>query len=467
MKIDFEVKMAGIFLGILGLGFLGMIVLGKYKELVFWQWSIPVALMIIYLIFGLTMSKTQWNRQSFADSFYYMGFSFTLIALMISLNPFTEHASLNPETMLRYMGIALITTVIGLIGRTVMVQFRKTVSDQEEEAKEEIEQLTTKLQEQMTTSIEGFQIVSLEIDKTLNDSLKAVEETLKGFAKKEETLLEKLLEKFSTVYYQTIDDLREKLEAIQIPETIFTAKLEDALAEIPLLLVEFREILDASSKELKLSAGEVNTAIRDVGKNISVSKNRIKRVRESLEELYNVYDEGVSRWLEGLADTDFLEIDIRERMEPILEGLTNAFNVLRSNVHGTSTVFRQETVKLSGSFTEYREKITEAMDDMAVPVEIKETRVDIANYNKTLKELISNLERLNTGITNYAVSLRKLSEQIISLQTGFASKNEDAKRELEAYSTALRNDSAQVSQVVGKVEKVVTESIDFLNRKLS
>lgn len=461
MKIDVEHKIGAVFISVLVLGTAGIL----------FHWSVPVALMGLYLIFGLSLTKKQWNRQSFADSFYYMGFSFTLLSLLVLLNPLKGNADLEPGKVLRYMGIALLTTVFGLIVRTVLVQFRKTIMDQEEDAREEIEELSAKLRKQMTTSIEGFENVALEIDSTLNSSLEMVKGTLENYTKQGETLITQLINRAAAVYQKVIDDLKAKFESIEIPVTIVSEKLDKALDEVPQLLSEFKNTLDTSSKELRGSATDVNTALRSVGKNISVSADMINRVREALGDLYSIYEQGVNKHLEQLGKLDLSEVDVTRRMRPVLEDLESAYDEFRTNLQTAAGFLRQEVVNLAKGISEDGGTLREAVQDIGElakpPAETKDSRADIVNYNKVLKGLINNLEGLNNGISTYSQNVRGLGQQMMYLQGSITSKNEDVKKELDAYAASLRSESAQVSEVVGKVREVVTESIEFIKRKIS
>ena len=81
--------------------------------------------MMAYL-FGIIFLNKKMNTfvrdEQMGDSFYYLGFLYTLTALAISL--FSIEGDIND--LLKNFGIAITTTLVGLIGRIILSQFRES-----------------------------------------------------------------------------------------------------------------------------------------------------------------------------------------------------------------------------------------------------------------------------------------------------------------------------------------------------
>ena len=73
----------------------------------------------------------------FADSVYYLGFSFTLISLFGAT--VLEKLKAEPEEIVSYFGMALSTTILGILYRTYHSQFTDLNEDPIEKAKKELE----------------------------------------------------------------------------------------------------------------------------------------------------------------------------------------------------------------------------------------------------------------------------------------------------------------------------------------
>ena len=82
--------------------------------------------MIFYLIYGLSQHPSHQDKRGFSDSFYYLGFTFTLLSLFLAiafdkLTIGANTASFN--AVFNYFGTALSTTIFGIIVRTMNTNF--------------------------------------------------------------------------------------------------------------------------------------------------------------------------------------------------------------------------------------------------------------------------------------------------------------------------------------------------------
>lgn len=101
-------------------------------------WLVPVIVMFGYLGYGHRIARRQGTILEFADSFYYLGFTFTIASLLGSLKPFSR-ASIEPRDVLYSFGLGLFTTLIGVIGRTVMQMSYQTPNERLEATNRRIE----------------------------------------------------------------------------------------------------------------------------------------------------------------------------------------------------------------------------------------------------------------------------------------------------------------------------------------
>jgi len=88
----------------------------------------PIAAMGGYIAYGLYFDPTNRVSIQFADSIYYQGFLFTLMGLLASLWHLSEDSQ-NAGALTASFAIALTTTVIGIIARTLIASFRADMED--------------------------------------------------------------------------------------------------------------------------------------------------------------------------------------------------------------------------------------------------------------------------------------------------------------------------------------------------
>src|SRR5690606_10536290 len=73
--------------------------------------GVPLLAMFAYIYAGRYLDKANLNTDAFADSVYYMGFLFTLVALVFSLFAITGDGTTTAGLVLRF-GVALSTTIV-------------------------------------------------------------------------------------------------------------------------------------------------------------------------------------------------------------------------------------------------------------------------------------------------------------------------------------------------------------------
>jgi hypothetical protein len=129
--------MATRFVASLPSTFMGFIALGVAVILTFswWyggtpggagQWTmigIVVGLMVVYGVVLWLRSRTEYASESDGETFYYLGFIYTLATLVATFAPLLN-SSERPESrhVLGLFGLGLITTFVGLAGRIVFAQ---------------------------------------------------------------------------------------------------------------------------------------------------------------------------------------------------------------------------------------------------------------------------------------------------------------------------------------------------------
>lgn len=90
---------------------------------------LPLALMALYVVVGLRRrDRDELGDEKFADSCYYLGFIFTISAIIICLLDLGAIGERLGDIAVRF-GAAMVTTVAGLIVRVILVSFRKDAHD--------------------------------------------------------------------------------------------------------------------------------------------------------------------------------------------------------------------------------------------------------------------------------------------------------------------------------------------------
>lgn len=140
-------------------------------------WPVPLIAMGLYLAIGTRLARESGVIFEFADSFYYLGFTLSVSSLLASLEPFNFVHRPDPEKVFHYFGLGMLTTLAGVVGRTMLQTYYRTpaetletvnrqIADQAREYLENLAQLNTQVSSIVTKTATTYQEkVTPELDK--------------------------------------------------------------------------------------------------------------------------------------------------------------------------------------------------------------------------------------------------------------------------------------------------------------
>lgn len=234
-------------------------------------------LMVAYLISILVVKKktnTFIRDEQMGDSFYYLGFLFTLTALVFSLFSLGTDGI---DDLLKKFGVAITTTLIGLIGRIIMSQFRESLDEIKEKAESQISAAARKLNVQLESSInilrEQSIIIAKNTDKTLQDSSLS----LRRFMEENNKILQDSTNQSKNVideFNKNAQEISKNLSKINIPTNKFQ-KFEESVDG-------FVNTLNSLEQGMKNSLAE--SEIRKIAEQFKSLSNSISSQSKMLNE---------------------------------------------------------------------------------------------------------------------------------------------------------------------------------------
>ena len=214
-----------------------------------------IALMLVYL-FGIMFLNNKLNTfvrdEQMGDSFYYLGFLFTLTALAVSL--FSLKEGTDSGVLLKNFGVAITTTLAGLIGRIMLSQFRETLDEMKEKAETQISDSARKLNTQLIQSIDILKNQSVNISKNTDQALKDSSSSLRRFMVENNKILQESTEKSKDVieeFNARASEITSKISKINIPTEKFK-KFEESVNNIVNTLNDLETGLKKSSAESEI-----------------------------------------------------------------------------------------------------------------------------------------------------------------------------------------------------------------------
>lgn len=167
------------------------IVVAKFMGLgAVWVTSIPVLLMAVYAIAIFLVRRLRLRDDQTGDNFYYMGFIFTLTSLAISLVQYG--AGVEVTEIIQNFGVAVATTIAGIIFRILFNLARRDPVEVEHIARIELSDASRKVRRELDTILiemahfrrtnqqmlsEGFEEIRAEVLKTAENATAAIDRT--------------------------------------------------------------------------------------------------------------------------------------------------------------------------------------------------------------------------------------------------------------------------------------------------
>ena len=139
---------------------------------------------LVYFWLIIKTRRFRLREDKAADNLYFLGFLFTVSALIISLLKFSQNTGTetqianNPLVVVEDLGIGLITTLFGLLLRVFVSQLRRDPEEIEEDVRISLADAADRLQGDITATAE-----MIESEGSIRSSIRRVARDTKGTAK--------------------------------------------------------------------------------------------------------------------------------------------------------------------------------------------------------------------------------------------------------------------------------------------
>jgi hypothetical protein len=225
------------------------IVLGTQFENGLVTVGVPIIVLLGYFFYGQDRTRAQISTAQFADTVYYLGFLFTLVALLASLLFFGTGDNFLTRLAPQF-GLALSTTVLGLALRIYLVNFTPTQEDTAERVEEDLAATATVLRNQLE---------QLNVDMVARNDL--INQSLTTAVTRTSQSLEKAIKKAGKDLTDMTSETRDAVkEELAVFSDLSTTAAEDA-ATLSEDLATKRKALLERLNETKLPADVFTDAL--------------------------------------------------------------------------------------------------------------------------------------------------------------------------------------------------------------
>jgi methyl-accepting chemotaxis protein len=231
---------------------------------------LAVALMLIYGLFAMQITQVRIRPDRLGDNFYYLGFIFTLASLSAALMQF--RGGVKVDDLVGSFGIALVTTIVGIVGRVVFLQMRSELDDVEEAVRRDLAATASELKAQLGSTIREFEVFRTTLLQSMTETQQECAKTAKNQIDALSTF-EKELKRFSD---QSFDSNRRHTSSMEKATTSLSHSVKtisDRAAGMSLP----NERLSEQMREFSVSLEALLKRLGNVIEDVALRANRRRR----------------------------------------------------------------------------------------------------------------------------------------------------------------------------------------------
>lgn len=193
------------------------------------RFLLPVVVMAAYFVYGLGVQDK--NTERFADSLYFMGFLWTLTALITAL----FGGRLTSTTVFKAFGYALITTAVGMLLRLLVIQFQETLADRVVHAQIEVDRTVSRFRDEVEKAADVIQRFRTSAETRLDEQARALTSALETIRTSIQTAHSEATQASVNSIGQAAGVLAARLREFHVPQTRIeqeATKVADELGEL-------------------------------------------------------------------------------------------------------------------------------------------------------------------------------------------------------------------------------------------
>jgi gas vesicle protein len=410
-----------------GAAFLGAVTMVLCSWL---SWGLGVATFLVVLVMVgyfllLTTSGDRVSAEA-ADSIYYLGFSFTLFALMVAVRDvaFEDAVRIDVILVVKAFGLALCTTAFGLIGRVYLVS---NIDEQMQDGPEQaaIDQSASalrRLEHEVGATIQTLKDSRENISGRLEE-LRAAELSAaqRAFADHEAALAEQSAS-FNRKVLESSSGLDEHAqEAIN-------KVMEVGVAAISEVGATAKSARDAINNSFSGIASRLDEEAREAQNHAQEAASRLQSAtsgfRTASQDIQNALSEALRNWKSQIEDagtglTDGVSANLKassKKLEASSKGLTDGLDAVASRLAGVKFDTVDTAFELAGqSINEACQKLSTELNSVGEKLSTSFPAEE--EYSKIFDPLT---KPLNNAATECLKAMDKMKEAAATTGVAFA-----------------------------------------------
>ena len=432
------------------IGICGIVFFKWQSYPIFWTIGWPICAMIVYWIIMWTVNESSLY-EIIGDNCYYLGFVFTLTSLAVTLyllhmiGDVEAQGQLPMREVISGFGVALSSTIVGIVLRVLMLRMSPDMAQQEGEARVDLDLAIRDFRTHLSMSIGELKRYSVETNQVLAEQRDAIRETLAQDADTHRQALESSTTAITRFSEETESRLSEHWAALEQGVTRDAeAYREAAQASVS----AFREALEKIAETFFERHGSIREALQSSG-------GKYRQILEStVTDLRHVLGEAVQAFAEYREEASRLTSLSRRTFEQTGESAEAARTELERMKALTESiaVLSSESRGLDAALSGLADRLATVEDDIAAKFEPAVARMSegatvvsavLADSSGKFKSAAEHFE----AITRFSEETEsRLSEHWAALEQGVTRDAEAYREAAQASVSAFREALEEIAE---------------------
>ncbi|MDP3296578.1 MAG: hypothetical protein Q8N09_03140 [Thermodesulfovibrionia bacterium] len=383
--------------------------------------TIPITLMIAYIIIGVKRHPDDISDEKFGDSCYYLGFLFTISTIILILFDLPD-AGLKFERIAARFGAAMVSTLLGMGARVYIVNFKKDLQEVKQTIEDSLIDTAKTFQIHLEIFVEKIKRLhedvytySNKVTTQINITTEKYTENLSEIFKKINDDNAKIAEQFTTAMKTVSDSIIETTKKFEEELTKSAATLNSKIQEMNLpgdyFVKIMQEPVDNLKKEINLITSDISNLSETLKKGSGSIGNEVTNLTTDLRSWSGKISKAFEKIVKSFNDTPALIDKInntiagQEQILKIVDHYTKTIDNLSISIKNSIS---ESMANINIQTQQLNDKIQNVTEGQMVTSNLIKGAPEFFNISKTTsdqllifqKELSKSIELIQTLIKN-------------------------------------------------------------------
>ena len=421
------------------------------------------SVIVAYVVITLTSVRARLDPGQIGDNAYYLGFVLTLASLAYTLYELGVEAG-DAELfgdVIAGFGIALSSTIVGVIVRVVLLQYRVDLVAREREIRLQLNDAMRRFHVEVEDFVRGTKFLGIEIRQSLDEHHQQM-------AERYEQSIEELVGDLSTGHQKILEGIVEQSKETNRGLVSSTrnsiSNVEKAVLEtVGTVSGQMQETNIAINEGIRSAADVLKRSLQETSKLMSGGLGDLRsEVRSAVEEMSRVHAENMKREADLIdeAATAMQSIgsfaggarnSISSAENAVLETLSTVSGQLRETSAAINEGTRSTADGLNRSVREASEVMSEGMSDLRTEFRRSVEEMSKAHAENMKREAALMNEAatsMQMAINSFAERFEKNLGEVETTTTNLSDVSERAYQTMDQITANLERLSKQVSKKI-------------------